>query len=297
MAAAENDKSEGSAGRRFRWVLATLLLIGLGAAVLFADLQTCTQLAMVVGERVETVEVCNDAPFSHPVYVALVIALLALLIPYLSEVSIGSVSLKRRVARAEQRQEDLQQDFQRLTSLVSVQSQNVSTNIVMPVYSDLKGAYQDLQAADGSRESQDESTDQPPIPEGYDPDALKPERLASDILRKAERISAFDLRRGQFDALKTGMLWPEVEGLGVISVGEVAIVISAELQEQLDALQGVRNAVAHGKDVDLSALLYASGIAAGLEKNIEQRLGVLRRELDRFEVDGPKDVGPRFPRR
>lgn len=282
--------------RALRWGLAAAALLAAGLVSFLGGLQRCTEQALVVGATIERVTTCDPAPLSDPRYIALLVLSLAFLLPDLSELTVGSVTLKARVAAAEDRQSALQEDYQRLLSFVSLQSQQVAQSVSQKIeflYPDLEGEYRQL-SEQRNAEARARGIEATETRNGGHGD-LDPARLVMRLLRTAERISAFDLRRRPFDPEQLLRSWPEAAGLGMASVQELAWAVTSEQGDAIGSAQAVRNAVAHGRSIDERSLAFAVGIADEVERSIVNRLGRLRKALDESEADGPKDLGPRFP--
>lgn len=131
--------------RLLRWILAAILIFGAGLLPGLANIyQICREeLAQVGNEGV--VRVCAPPSVADFPVVAGVLLIVVLLAPDLSEVSIGVLNLKQRVADQGEKQQSLEKELNRLEMTVQntvVRQEQTAETIVQPV--DLPGLIQAL---------------------------------------------------------------------------------------------------------------------------------------------------------
>lgn len=262
-------------------------------AAFLGVLEVCEQTAVVVEDSVQVHEVCKDAPVADARYMLAVLLGLLLLWPDVSEMSVGSVSLKRRVANTEAKQEALETEFAGLQQVVQLQAnQQVTQRFeLQPMYVNWH----------------DPKTLQPIAESPSPPPVAERDQMRIRILDLWAKLQLFDYRfamrerqlgRGEwFHASWPDLVaqkWPTTVGLGVVSTEEQARVFTENFSQSLDAIGSVRNAIAHGVHVADEDLETAYGLAVSLEAWLNERFQVHGAALKEFESDGPKDVGPRI---
>lgn len=281
-----------------RWLVgvrraAALAIIVFTVAVAFGGfLETCHD--EVVGETADVVRVCEDSAVAEPRYVLALVVALLLLWPDLSEFSVGGISLKRRVERAEEAQQSLQHEVVQLR-----QSFNFQQRVEVPVYIN----FDDPALADPLPDRErPEITSEPQAPPDTATQALV-------VLRTYEALRFFDIRAGQVpdtvDVFKDGgqtqidhwrtevaRHWPEAVGLPVATLAEQAYVFSNNFPDHLRAIRAIRNAIAHGQPVQEDDLLRAYDIALILRSWLVDRFEAHREGFQNLDPDERMHVGP-----
>jgi len=270
-----------------------VLIVGVLLTAIVGIVETCSETPIATASGIEIVETCATASLLDPRYL-LVLVISALLVwPDLSEVTVGSFSVRRRLEHAEDEQRALKGQVERLSQTIQMnQTMNVRLE---PSYVDIK-ALRDESVAAGLPASDDS------IPAGRSyPD------VAMDIIHKYERLRLFDTRFGTApDSLEfvgdrrpsrearlwadqVADHWPESVGRGAAMTAEQARVFTSNFPETLDGVRAVRNAIAHGKHVAEDDLEAAASMVQGLEGFLLERFAHWR-SLERPD----RDIGPRI---
>lgn len=122
-----------SEARALRWTLSAALVVGSGAVSILDESTICRQQLASVGE-IPVVETCGPPSITDLPVIAVVLLLAILLAPDLSEISIGVLSLKQRVSKAERVQQHLTEEVEAIRNVVTFSAstearQNIETSI------------------------------------------------------------------------------------------------------------------------------------------------------------------------
>jgi hypothetical protein len=280
----ESDGTEqGPAGDEntalWRWLLAASILAAGTAAAFLGWLEVCEQAAVGLQTRVEVVEVCNDAPVTDPRYLLALLVALVVLWPELSELSVGSISIKRRLAATETRQGALESDVVGLRQIVQFQANTTATASVQLFPTWFSRDDPSIQAALAAA---------PQAPGGDR--TLAEMKIA--LIEEYERLRWFDLRVEQplwirpidIDDLMAGITvrheiadhWPEAVGLRLSALQSVAEFFTRDYGGPLVAVRAMRNSLAHGASVEDEDVATMYKLATALERLISQRLSELQ---------------------
>lgn len=300
-----SDEKPSTRNRRWlqvaRWTVSIAAVVAFGVSALGGFFEVCDETALAIGNEARVVTTCEPASLSDPRYVVFLLVGLLVVVPELSEVTVGSVTLKRRLEAAEQAQGRLQGEVESLRQQFFLQA---NQSVHVPVYVNPSDpAYEQVLTNAGAPV---ESTDLD--------SSLTPAEMQVELIRLAERLRLFDRRLTRLpsseraltsgpdrDALESwashvALAWPDAAGLGIALVAEQAHAFTELFAEPLDVVRAVRNAVAHGKSVDERALEEALLLAYALETWLAGKLVEHQRRLEEFEKDGAKGLGPRVPK-
>ncbi|HEX9854595.1 MAG TPA: hypothetical protein VGC47_04715 [Acidimicrobiia bacterium] len=291
----ETESATGARLRRFAAIV--VVLVGLGVVVSGA-VPACEENALVVGTSVEVVETCRDVSLTDGRLVVWALIGVAFVWPDISELTVGSVSVKRRLARTESEQRAIKSEVEGLHQLVQLQANQSIVVRVEPRYvnpdnpiviAELQRAGVEARHAEVAAEVTDTET-------------------AMQLLRVHERISTFDTRYrrisestsvigdGGLEVFESepwftdvAQRWPEAIGLGAAMLAEQARAFTHNFPDTLDSVRAVRNTVAHGGVVSSDDLAKTFSLALALEEFL----------LDRFRLwrtlnVGTTDIGPRL---
>lgn len=288
---------------RWPWVVAGLLVAATLIAAVVGVAEVCEEAAFVVESSVKVVEICRPAPLTDPRYIFVLIIAGVIVWQDLSELTVGSFSMKRRLEKTESEQTALKQEVASLTQTIQ---QNQTTVVrIEPLYVNTEELRAQLQAS-GLAVHEEESGETTETPS----DAVV------EIIRANERLHIFDTSSGQVPesleflrpdgptqsarrwAAEVADLWPEAEGLGATMAAEQAHVFTSNFPDMLNAVRAVRNAAAHGREVADDDLAATVETAHALEYFLLDRFDHWR-SLDQEGLDiGPRigvsDGSPRF---
>jgi hypothetical protein len=284
-----------------RWALAVGVVLLALLAAMSATLMVCEEHAFALESEVEVVEVCAPAGFTDPRYIVAILLTLLLLSPELSEFSVGSVSIKRRLESAEHKQDQIQGEVEGLRQQLHLQA-NQQVFVQVPTYVN----------------PQDPRLVVPLAEAGFDvsssaaqASAISIDEMKVQLLGLFERLRLFDrrltripesdliLRPGEGQELEiwgeeVSRTWPEARGLGIALLAEQSHVFTQNFPDTMDTIRAVRNAIAHGKPVEDDDLRQTFELAVALEEWLNGQIESHQARLREFERDGPRDIGPRI---
>lgn len=301
MSSESNDTRRAKRLGTLRWSVAAALLLVTFAAAIMSLVETCEHEVVVLESEVEMVEVCGPANFTDPRYIFAVLFTLILISPELSEFSVGSISIKRRLDNSERQQHQIRTDVEGLRQQLLLQA-NQQVFVQVPTYVNP----QDPQLSVGlAKEGFDVSST------ASETSAISVDEIKVRLLDLFERLRLFDrrltrlpeshmvLRPGEGYELEAwgeeiARVWPEARGLGISLLAEQSHVFTQNFLDTLDTIRAVRNAVAHAKPVDEGDLVRTFELAATLESWLLQQIDSHQVRLADIESEGPKDIGPRI---
>jgi hypothetical protein len=254
-----------------RLVAATLVAIALLAYVIgstyWGPLSSCHQQVAPNGAVVTT---CGAVGVSDAAVVVAVLLVVLLLLPDFAEVAIpGLISLKRRVAAQEERQQRLEQRFQSF----AVASANPTTHIHLEPFLAPQGALEDRAAeAQDKRDALAAGEDTelvPPQPEvPADPES---QQLAFGLLALWERLWIAEQEASSLAA--------KAQASGVTAYGpsfqvtprtEALLRWYRAFASELTYIRAARNAVAHAQPIDKHTLRTALDLAGTVEEALRE---------------------------
>lgn len=287
-------KTEHAAWRVVRILLVGVLLLVVAVSAWRGELESCS-VEETQGPSAVIVETCEPVAVTDPRYVVLLLIAALVLSPEIAEVSIGSISLKRRVQQNEETQKELIRSVGALEQQVAVQAHQ-TTVVSVPTYVSTHAPEVQAEVSGIADARRFETSDE-----------LTSDEVKVRLLELAERLSILDTRRvavrdtpapsvphraagrelhhGDQWMAEVARWWPDASGLLASVVSEQAHVFTRNFPEALDSIRAVRNAIAHAKYVEPEDLTKTYSTALALEFFLNEQFRRFK-EVDDGSIDG-----------